>query len=52
MILADTYRPLGVVSSILDARNSFRLIGLICVVEFFDAFAGSVSDGREALSIS
>ena len=36
---------------ILDAADCLRLICLLSVGEFFDAFAGSVSDLREPLSI-
>lgn len=39
------------VGSILNAADCFRLISLIGVVEFFDTFAGSIGDLREALSI-
>jgi hypothetical protein len=51
MILTGVYRPLRVVSSILDATDDLSLICLIGIGEFFDAFAGSVRDLREALSI-
>ena len=37
--------------SVLDAADCLRLICLLSVGEFFDAFAGSVSDLREHLSI-
>jgi hypothetical protein len=40
------------VSRMLDAINGFRFIWLIRVLEFFDAFAGGVSDLRKALGIS
>jgi hypothetical protein len=51
MILTGGCRPLRVVSSILDAGDGLPLICLIVVSEFFDTFAGSVCDLREALSI-
>jgi hypothetical protein len=51
MILTGVYRPLRVVSSILDAADNPRLICLIRIGEFFDAFVGGVRDLREALSI-
>jgi hypothetical protein len=40
-----------VVSSILDTVDCLRLICLLSVGEFFDAFGGSVSDLPEPLSI-
>jgi hypothetical protein len=51
MILTGVYRPLGVVRSILDAADGLRLICLIRIGEFFDAFAGSICGFREALGI-
>jgi hypothetical protein len=45
------YRPLGVIGSILDAADCLRLICLLGVGEFFDAFVCGVSDLREPLSI-
>jgi hypothetical protein len=45
------YRPLRVVRSILDAADGLRLICLICIGEFFDAFVGSICCFGEALSI-
>src|ERR1035437_9359825 len=51
MILTGVYWPLRVVSSILDAADNPRLICLIRIGEFFDAFVDGVRDLREALSI-
>jgi hypothetical protein len=51
MILTGVYRPLRMVSSILDAADNPRLICLIRIGEFFDAFVDGVRDLREALSI-
>ena len=51
MILTGVYRPLRMVSSILDSADNPRLICLIRIGEFFDAFVDGVRDLREALSI-
>jgi hypothetical protein len=51
IILSGVHWPLGVVSSILDTVDCLRLICLLSVGEFFDAFGGSVSDLREPLRI-
>jgi hypothetical protein len=51
IILIDAHRSLRVISSILDATDGLRFIWLISVGEFFNAFASSICDLREALSI-
>jgi hypothetical protein len=40
-----------ILSGVLDTVDCLRLICLLSVGEFFDAFGGSVSDLREPLSI-
>jgi len=50
-VLTRMYRPFRVVGSILGTADCLRLVGLIRIGEFFNAFVGGVCDLREALSI-
>jgi hypothetical protein len=45
------YRPFRVVGSILGTADCLRLVGLIRIGEFFNAFVGRVCDLRETLSV-